>query len=155
MSISSIFLRTNNLTQLLSALLKFLNWRLLQSFNISEKSIGSELRVPIYTIQRLQQNINLYPKEDVLNQKIHIQMMHALIHKIDKSGSIPATFTANELPQLTVLQSNSCQIRQQNHWLGSEFDWGREKKNVNSTCDWWGRMLRSTLGLSAHDFCSH
>ena len=81
----------------------FLNWRLLQSSNISEKSTGSELRVPIYTIQRLQQNINSCPKEDVLDQKIHIQMMHALIHKIDKGDNMLATFTANELPQLSVL----------------------------------------------------
>ena len=75
----------------------------MQSSNISEKSIGSELRVPIYTIQRLQQNINSCPKEDVLDQKIHIQMIHALIHKIDKGDSILATFTTNELAQLTVL----------------------------------------------------
>ena len=81
----------------------FLDWRLLQSSNISEKSIGSELRVPIYTIQRLQQNINSCLKEDVLDQKIHIQIMHASLHKIDKGDSILATFTANELAQLTVL----------------------------------------------------
>ena len=36
-------------------------------------------------------------------QKIHIQMMHALINKMDKGDSILATFTANELAQLTVL----------------------------------------------------
>ena len=81
----------------------FLNWRLLQSFNISEKSIGSELRAPIYTIQRLQQNINSCPKEDVLDQKIHIQMMHALINKMDKGDSMLAALTANEFAQLTVL----------------------------------------------------
>ena len=83
----------------------FLNWRLLQSSNISEKSIGSELRVPIYTIQRLQQNISSCPKEDELDQNIHIRIMHALLHKIDKGDNILATFTANELPQLTVLHS--------------------------------------------------
>ena len=75
----------------------------MQSSNISEKSIGSELRVPIYTIQRLQQNSNSCPKEDVLDQKIHIQMMHTLINKMDKGDSILAAFTANELAQLTVL----------------------------------------------------
>ena len=83
----------------------FLNWRLLQSSNISQISIGSKLRVPIYTIQRLQQNISLCPKENVLDQKIHIRMMHALFHKIDKGDNILTTFTANELPQLTVLHS--------------------------------------------------
>ena len=57
----------------------------------------------MFTIQRLQQNISSCPKEDVLDQKIHIQMMHALLHKIDKSDNILATFTANESPQLTVL----------------------------------------------------
>ena len=81
----------------------FLNWRSLQSSIISQINIGSELRVPIYTIQRLQQNISSCPKEDLLDQKIHIRMMHALLHKIDKGGNILATFTANELPQLTVL----------------------------------------------------
>ena len=86
-------------------MLKFLTWRLLQSSNISEKSIGSELRVPIYTIQRLQQNINLCLKEDVLDQKIYIRMIHASLHKIDKGDNMLATFTANELPQLTVLHS--------------------------------------------------
>ena len=83
----------------------FLNWRSWQSSNISEIPIGSKLRVPIYTIQRLQQNINSCPKEDVLDQKIHIRMMYALLHKIDKGDNILATFTANELPQLTVLHS--------------------------------------------------
>ena len=38
-----------------------------------------------------------------LDQKIHIQMIHALINKIDKGDSILATFTTNELAQLTVL----------------------------------------------------
>ena len=42
-------------------------------------------------------------KEDVLDQKIHIQRMHALINKMEKGDSILATFTANELAQLTVL----------------------------------------------------
>ena len=77
----------------------------MQSPNISQISIGSEIRVPLYTIQRLQQNISSCPKEDVLDQKIHIQMMHALLHKIDKGDNILATFTANESPQLTVLHS--------------------------------------------------
>ena len=85
----------------------FLNWRLLQSPNISQISTGSEIRVPLYTIQRLQQNINSCPKEDVLDQKIHIQMMHSLINKMDKGDSILATFTANELAQLTVLHFES------------------------------------------------
>ena len=83
----------------------FLKWRLLQSSNISQISIGSEIRVPLYTIQRLQQNISSCPKKDVLDQKIHIRMMHALLHKIVKGDNILATFTANELPQLTVLHS--------------------------------------------------
>jgi hypothetical protein len=65
------------------------------------KPIGSELRVPIYTIQKLQQNISPCPKEDVLDQKIHIRMVHALLHKIDKSDN----FTAYEFSQLAVLQS--------------------------------------------------
>ena len=43
------------------------------------------------------------PKEDVLDQKIHIQRMHALINKMDKGDSMLETFTANELAQLTVL----------------------------------------------------
>ena len=83
----------------------YLNWRSLQSSNISQISIGSKLRVPIYTIRRLQQNISSCPKEDVLDQKIHIRMMHALLHTIDKGDNILETFTANELPQLTVLHS--------------------------------------------------
>ena len=53
--------------------------------------------------KRLQQNINSCPKEDVLDQKIHIQRMHALINKMEKGDSILATLTANELAQLTVL----------------------------------------------------
>ena len=77
----------------------------MQSSNISQISIGPELRVPIYTIQSLQQNISSCPKEDVLDQKIDIQMMHTLLHKIDKGETILATFTANELPQLTVLHA--------------------------------------------------
>ena len=51
----------------------------------------------------MQQNSNSCPKEDVLDQKIHIRMMHALINKMDKVDGILATFTANELAQLTVL----------------------------------------------------
>ena len=83
----------------------FLNWRSLQSSNISEIPIGSELRGPMYAIQRLQQNIRSCPKENALDQKIHIRMVHALLHKIDKSDNLLATFTAYEFPQLTVLQS--------------------------------------------------
>ena len=82
----------------------------MQSSNISEKSIGSELRVPIYTIQRLQENINSCPKEDVLDQKIHIQMIHALIHKIDKGDSILATFTTNE-NRFTFQETNQIHVR--------------------------------------------
>jgi hypothetical protein len=32
-------------------------------------------------------------------------MVHALLHKIDESDNLLATFTAYEFPQLTVLQS--------------------------------------------------
>ena len=38
-----------------------------------------------------------------MDQKIHIQRIHALINKMDKGDSILATFTTNELAQLTVL----------------------------------------------------
>ena len=38
-----------------------------------------------------------------MDQKIHIQMMYALINKMDKGDSILAIFTANELAQPTVL----------------------------------------------------
>ena len=43
--------------------------------------------------------------EDVLDQKIHIRMMHALLQKINKVDNMLAAFTAYEFPQLTVLQS--------------------------------------------------
>ena len=83
----------------------FLNGRSLQSSNISQISSGPKLWVPMYKIQRLQQNISSCPKEDVLDNKNHIRMMHDLLHKIDKSENMLATFTAYKFPQLTVLQS--------------------------------------------------
>ena len=42
-----------------------------------------------------------------MDQKIHIQRLHALINKMDKGDSILATFTANELAQLTVFRETN------------------------------------------------
>ena len=56
-------------------------------------------------IQRLQQNVRSCPNENVLDQKIHIRLMHDLLHKSDKSDNLLATLTAYEFSQLTVLQS--------------------------------------------------
>jgi hypothetical protein len=60
----------------------------------------------LYKIQRLQQNVRSCPNENVLDQKIHIRLMHDLLHKSDKSYNLLAKkLTAYEFSQLTVLQS--------------------------------------------------
>ena len=59
----------------------------------------------LYKIQRLQQNIRSCPNENVLDQKIHVRLMHDLLHKSVNSDNMLATLTANEFSQLTVLQS--------------------------------------------------
>jgi len=81
-------------------------------------SIGDRCSLPTYPrdllapnyeflckIQRLQQNIKPCPKENVLDQKIYIRMVHDLLHKSDKIDNMLATLTAYEFSQLTVLQS--------------------------------------------------
>ena len=52
----------------------------------------------LYKIQRLQQNVRPCLKENVLDQKIQFQLVHALLHKSDKSDNLLATFTAYEFP---------------------------------------------------------
>jgi hypothetical protein len=76
----------------------------------------------LYTIQRLQQNIKSCSKENVLDQKIYIQMVHALLHKIDKSDNLLATFTAYEFSQLTVLQSER-PIKFMSVWAKQPLTW--------------------------------
>ena len=96
-----MLLRTNNVNQLLSTLLMFLNWRSLQSSNTPRDLLAPNYEF-LYKIQRLQQNVRSCPNENVLDQKIHIRLMHDLLHKSD---NLLATLTAYEFSQLTVLQS--------------------------------------------------
>jgi len=99
-----MLLRTNNVNQLLSTLLMFLNWRSLQSSSTPRDILAPNYEF-LYKIQRLQQNVRSCPNENVLDQKIHIRLMHDLLHKSDKSDNLLATLTAYEFSQLTVLQS--------------------------------------------------
>jgi hypothetical protein len=99
-----MLLLTNNVNQLLSTLLMFLNWRSLQSSNTPRDLLAPNYEF-LYKIQRLQQNGRSCPNENVLDQKIHIRLMHDLLHKSDKCDNLLATLTAFEFSQLTVLQS--------------------------------------------------
>ena len=99
-----MLLQTNNVNQLLSTLLMFLNWRSLQSSNTPRDLLAPNYEF-LYKIQRLQQNVRSCPNENVLDQKIHIRLMRDLLHRSDKSDNMLATLTAYEFSQLTVLQS--------------------------------------------------